>query len=1012
MSSKLLDHPAPVIDLEAASSVARQVFGLEGSLEALVAERDCNFALRAPDGQRYVLKFSHVDEDPGVLDLQNQALLHLQRHAPGVPAPRLVPTVEGQPTHLYQMPGGGQCRVRLVTWLKGRIYNAVSHSPALRRSLGAMTARLDAGLRGFAHGHGVQNLKWRMEQAGEALDLLPYLAVKQQRALAEKVLLDFRDRLAPELAALRGQIIHNDASDCNVLVAEDDPDRVCGIIDFGDMTHSALINGLAVACAYAMLDCADPLEAAAQVVGGYHAVTPVQEQELALLPDLIATRLAVSVCISSWRHSRHPDNDYILISQAPAWAVLKLLDQLPRGFAHFHLRRACALEPVPGAEAVVDWLAAHQGRFASVLDCDLPMARKQVLDLEAGRADLPVGTEAICAAIDQHMREQDLEVLVGRYLEDRAVYTTAAFVSEFNPAERRTVHIGMDLFQSAGSGIHAPLDGVVVGCKDNAGDKDYGPTIILRHEVDDGRLCFYTLYGHLSRDSVQGLEAGRPVHRGERFAAMGEPHENGNWPPHVHFQVMTDLLGESDTFAGVAEAGKIETWRSIVPDPNLILNIPEEAFSDTPAPIDELLERRRRLLGASLSLSYARPLNIVRGRGCYLYDAGGRAYIDAYNNVAHVGHCHPRVAAAIAEQAARLNTNTRYLHDTILRYAERLAGLFPDPLSVCFFVCTGSEANELALRLARTATGRRGVLVLEGAYHGHTSLLVDVSSYKFDGPGGAGRRDFVGMLPAPDLYRGLYRDPQSAGAQYAAHMDVALDDLRAAGFEPAAFIAESMPSAGGVYPLPGGFLEAAYGKARVAGALCIADEVQVGFGRLGTHLWGFEEQGVVPDIVTLGKPIGNGHPLAAVITTPAIATAFANGMEYFNTFGGNPVSCAAGMAVLDVLEEEDLMARARTTGDWLKERLEAVCDGHPHIGDVRGKGLFRGLDVVADIGSREPSAQRAGALVEHLCHAGILAGTDGVHHNVVKFRPPMVFGKTEGERLIAALATGLENLAG
>ncbi len=1010
MSSNVLDQPAPDISLEVAARIAREAFALEGELKPLVAERDCNFALTTLDLQRYVLKFSHSAEDPGVLDLQNQSFLHLQQYAPEVPAPRLVLTVDGQTGYRYRLPGGDACQVRMVSWLQGRIYNEVAHSPALRHSLGAMTARLDKGLRGFAHSYGLHDLKWRMEQAPEALELLRYIPDAQQRALAQKVLEDFSTRLAPRLGALRGQIIHNDASDCNVLVAEEDPECVCGIIDFGDMTHSALINGLAVACAYAMLESADPLAAAADVVRGYHALTPLEDAELELLPGLMATRLAVSVCISSWRRHQHPDNDYILISQRPAWKVLQTLDQLPAGFAVFHFRQACALEPVPGADAVIDWLASQRGRFASVLDCDVPTARKQLLNLEKGHTELPLDTDAACKAIERHMQAQDLQVMVGRYLEDREVYTTDAFVSEFNPGARRTVHIGLDLFQPAGSGIHAPLDAVVYGCRDNAEDKDYGPTIILRHEVDGGRLCFYTLYGHLSRSSLEGLEVGRSIRRGERFATMGEAHENGGWPPHVHFQLMTDMLGCSDTFAGVAEPDKIETWRSIVPDPNLILGIPEEIFSDEATPVETLLEQRQRLLGPSLSLSYSTPLNIVRGRGCYLYDAGGRAYIDAYNNVAHVGHSHPRVVAAIREQAARLNTNTRYLHDNILRYAERLGGLLPDPLSVCFFVCTGSEANELAIRMARTATGRQGIVAVEGAYHGHTSMLVDVSSYKFDGPGGAGRKDFVGLLPAPDLYRGRYRDPDDAGERYAAHMDEALDGLRTSGYEAAAFLAESMPSSGGVYPLPSGFLKAAYAKARAAGALCLADEVQVGFGRMGTSLWGFEEHGVVPDIVTLGKPIGNGHPMAAVITTERIARAFANGMEYFNTFGGNPVSCAAGMAVLDVLEDEDLVSKADTTGKWLGERLEAICAGHPHVGEVRGQGLFYGIEMVRDRQSREPDAQLAGQLVDHLCHAGILAGTDGIHHNVLKFRPPMVFSKVEGEALTAALATGLKTL--
>ena len=283
-----------------------------------------------------------------------------------------------------------------------------------------------------------------------------------------------------------------------------------------------------------------------------------------------------------------------------------------------------------------------------------------------------------------------------------------------------------------------------------------------------------------------------------------------------------------------------------------------------------------------------------------------------------VGHSHPRVVRAAQEQLALLNTNTRYLHDTILRYAERLTRLLPEPLRVCYFVTSGSEANELALRLARARTGREDVIVLEHAYHGHTTTLVDVSPYKFDGPGGRGRKEWVHVAPLPDTYRGPYRrdDPQ-AGPKYARHVGALAERLQAEGRGLAAFLAETLPSVAGQIVLPPGYLAEAYRHVRAAGGLCIADEVQTGFGRLGTHFWGFEGQGVVPDVVVLGKPIGNGFPLGAVVTTREIADAFDNGMEFFSTFGGNPVSCAAGLAVLDVVEEERLQERALRVGGRL-----------------------------------------------------------------------------------------------
>ncbi|MDQ3127611.1 MAG: aminotransferase class III-fold pyridoxal phosphate-dependent enzyme, partial [Chloroflexota bacterium] len=325
----------------------------------------------------------------------------------------------------------------------------------------------------------------------------------------------------------------------------------------------------------------------------------------------------------------------------------------------------------------------------------------------------------------------------------------------------------------------------------------------------------------------------------------------------------------------------------------------------------DILAARRARLGPSLSLSYRTPLHIVRGEGAYLYDADGRGYLDCVNNVAHVGHAHPRVVEAGAAQMRLLNTNTRYLHENVVRYAERLTALLPGHLEVCYFTNSGSEANELALRLARAATGRPDVATVDVAYHGNTQRLVEISPYKFNGPGGAGRAEDVHVLPLPDRYRGSHRgDGPDVGSAYLAEADAALDAAGAAGHPAGAVIAEAILSVAGQIVPPAGWLAGLFDAARRIAAVPIADEVQVGFGRVGVDMWAFAAQGAVPDIVTMGKPIGNGHPLGAVVTTRAIAEAFANGMEYFNTFGGNPVSAAIGLAVLDVIADEGLQEHA------------------------------------------------------------------------------------------------------
>ena len=423
--------------------------------------------------------------------------------------------------------------------------------------------------------------------------------------------------------------------------------------------------------------------------------------------------------------------------------------------------------------------------------------------------------------------------------------------------------------------------------------------------------------------------------------------------------------------------------------------------TDRPA---RLFDARRRLLGANLSLAYRTPLEIVRGAGTHLFDQTGRAFLDMVNNVAHVGHAHPRVVAAGARQMTVLNTNTRYLHPSIVRYAERLAAMLPEPLSVCFFVCSGSEANELALRMARAHTGKRGVIVLAGAYHGNTQGLIDVSPYKFEGPGGSGRpehgRTRTHVVPMPDDYRGLYRrdDPRRA-EKFAAH--VARGRARRATSRPSSARACSPaaarsscrraisrpPTGTPARPAP----SASPTKSRSAS------------GASASHFWGFQTQGVVPDIVTLGKPIGNGHPLGAVVTTPAIAASFANGMEYFNTFGGNPVSCEIGLAVLDVIRDEGLQERALASAAGCGPGSRASSSVTSPRATRGASGSSSASSSCESKASRTPSAARAAYVVERMKDHGILLSTDGPDHNVIKMKPPLSFSDDDAARVLEAL---------
>jgi 4-aminobutyrate aminotransferase-like enzyme/Ser/Thr protein kinase RdoA (MazF antagonist) len=421
-------------------------------------------------------------------------------------------------------------------------------------------------------------------------------------------------------------------------------------------------------------------------------------------------------------------------------------------------------------------------------------------------------------------------------------------------------------------------------------------------------------------------------------------------------------------------------------------------------PGKDLHAQRRAHLPANLSLHYTKPLHVVRGIGSYLYAEGEGALLDLVNNVAHVGHSHPKMVQAANTQLTLLNTNSRYLHPLRSEYARRLCATFPKPLEVCFLVCTGSEANELALRLARTHTGRHDVLVTDSGYHGNTSNLIDISPYKFNGKGGQGQRDWVHTIPTPDPFRGPFRGPDCAPF-YVKALQKQLST-----HSIGAFFMESLSGCGGQIVPPTHFLKDAFETVRAHGGVSIADEVQVGMGRVGSHFWAFQAQNALPDIVTIGKPIGNGHPLAAVVTTRAIADSFCTGMEYFNTFGANPVSCAVGLAVLDVIQGEGLQEHAHTLGSWWLKELQAMQHAHPLIGQVRGMGLFIGIELVRDRTTLQPADTEATAVAESLRRAGILISIDGPHHNVLKLKPPMVISQADAQQVLDALEHSLKTI--
>ena len=1012
-------HSPPAFTEREAELIALDVYGMQVEARALPGEHDRNFVLKAGNGQRFVLKIARAGEQWETLDLQNQVLAYLSQQAPDLRIQRLVTTRAGQTIATIKGSEETTHLARLLSYLPGKaLAQAKPHSAALLRNLGAMLGTLDKALLDFTHPAAQRELKWDVSRASWIHDYLHYIPSPQRRALVERLLTRFETDALPLLPALRQSVTHNDANDYNVLVNYSGPDHVpvVSLLDFGDMLRAPIISELAVATAYAMMNKANPLASAASLVAGYAGVLPPADEELSILFDLICARLCVSVTNSAYQQQIEPDNVYLTISEQPAWCLLEQLAAISPRFACYTFRHACGLEPFPGSSAIVRWLQAHFAEIGPIVGPDLKSENVPIFDLSVGSPETGTlletrDTGLLAQKLFGCMQAAHSSVGIGRYNEARILHTSIEHhvESDEGPAWP-TIHLGLDLFLAADSPIYAPLAGVVHSFSQND-EASSSSTLVLKHTIAEGTLTFYTLYGNLSADSLIGLYNGMHVeHRAQIAHTDSEPSSDG-LPSHLHFQLVTDMLDKQGDFPAYALPDERNIWLSLCPDPNLIAGIPATRFPAASMSKEQILRSRAQHIGPSLSISYRQPLEIVRGSMQYLYSEDGRAYLDAVNNVSHVGHCHPHVVRAAQEQMAVLNTNTRYLHEKLARYAERLCATLPEPLRVCYFVCSGSEANELALRLARAHTGQRDMVVVDVAYHGNTGALIDISPYKFNGPGGAGKPAHVQVVPMPDTYRGKYKaDDPHAGEQYARSVQEAIERIQVQeqGRNVAAFICESMPGCGGQIVLPPHYLQEAYRYTRNAGGVCIADEVQTGFGRVGTHFWAFETQDVVPDIVTMGKPIGNGHPLAAVVTTPEIAASFANGMEYFNTFGGNPVSCATGMAVLDVIEQEHLQAHALQVGSHLLHKLRSLMEKHPLIGDVRGLGLFIGIELVRNRETLVPAPEQAAYIANRMRDRGILLSTDGPFHNVLKIKPPLVFTRQNTHELVQTLDMILE----
>jgi len=717
----------PVTEAEA-EEFARDLYGLVVSATSLPGEYDDNFHLKNeqvsanPAGglltaPAFVLKVMHPARERDFIDLQCRALQYLAERAPHILLPRVCPTKNGDNLTEISTGDGSRRLAWLLTYVPGKILaEARPHSDELLASLGRLLGEIDAALADFSHPAAHRELKWDLAKAGWIREYLSLIADSSRRTLVETFLTLYEADVVHAMPWLRRSVIYGDANDYNVLVGEPwpAPRKAVSVIDFGDIHHSLTVSEPAIAAAYAILGKENPLHAAAAVVAAYHGAFPLTEAEIAALYALIGTRLAVSVVNSALRATVKPDDAYVTVSEAPAWDALERLTQVHPRFAHYTFREACGMTPVPNSVAVQKWLASRAASAAPLLDVDLRTAPSLIFDWSVGSTSLGADPAALNPAtaadrIFAELKAAHVSVGIGRYNEARLCYTSSLFGpsagSDVNPTdERRTIHLGVDLFAAPGAAVYAPVEGTVYLLANNAAPLDYGPVVILRHVINNGankksskspndEQEVFTLYGHLTRDALRNLRIGQVIPRGEKFARIGTIQENGGWPPHLHFQVIVDLLDRGTDFPGVAFASQRPVWTALSPDPNLLLGIPSARSTANEPPADETLAARRAVLGRNLSVSYRKPLKIVRGWMQYLYDDTGRAYLDVYNNVPLVGHSHPQVVRAAQQQLGLLNTNTRYLHDTVVRYAERLTSRMPEPLRVCFIVNSGSEAN-------------------------------------------------------------------------------------------------------------------------------------------------------------------------------------------------------------------------------------------------------------------------------------------------------------------------------
>ncbi len=928
--------PAPVVGTDEAEDVVRRVFGVSGGVRALGSQQDTNFLLDGADGAVAVVKFAHPVFGETEVEAQDAAADRLAEALPDLRLATVLRTGRGERMAALVTTEGGPRVVRLLTYLPGGSLTGPAYlPPGTVASLGRVAGRAGAALRDFTHPGLERVLQWDPRHAGRVVEALasrvPSSArTERARAAAESAW----ERLTGLDADLPVQAVHLDITDDNVVCGADRlPD---GIIDFGDLVRTWGVAELASTAASLLHHASAEPHGVLPAVRAFHRERPLSAAEAEALWPLIVLRGALLVLSGAWQAVTDAGNAY----------AMDALDDDAR-----ILDRALSV-PGPVMTGLIRD-ALHLPRPAFAVPVSVPLLRGPFtrLNLSWDSDDLDEGAWLDPGVEDRLAAGAGPGGVATRYGEARL--TASRVLAEVSPA---TVATGMDVWPANDTEAVAPFTGRAT--VNGAG------AVILR----DGTAELLLEGAHPHVADGDAVEAGTPlasVRAGVRVRVALRRAGAPEVPP----------LVRPEYAAG---------WLTLTADPSPVLGL--EPLPDDGG--DTLLARREAALAGVQEHYYDEPPRIERGWRHHLVATDGRVYLDMVNNVAVVGHAHPRVERAAARQLRRLNTNSRFHYGAVVEYAERLAALLPAPLDTVFLVNSGSEAADLALRLAFATTGRHDVVAVREAYHGWTYASDAVSTSIADNPDALSTRpSWVHTVDAPNPYRGSHRDGEAH--RYGPEAAAFIDALAAQGRPPAAFLAEPFYGNAGGVPLPDGYLARVYAAVRRHGGLAIADEVQVGYGRLGTSFWGFEQQGVVPDIVTVAKAAGNGHPLGAVVTSREVADRYRTQGYFFSSTGGSPLSSVIGTTVLDVLRDERLQENAAVVGARLKDGMTALAERHPLIGAVHGSGLYLGLELVTDRTTRSPAPRETAALCDHLRDLGVIVQPTGDHLNILKIKPPL-----------------------